>query len=84
MSQTNVSDPQFSSDGENHVPEHAKNLKDGTYHQHEMGAKVKRIHFFSSLDRSYADAVHRDASTVEYSEKEEVCPTLSKTYAVYP
>jgi hypothetical protein len=46
---------------------------EGTFHQNQMGPKPKRKHFFSSLDPSYADAVHRDAASVEYSEEEEVC-----------
>ncbi|KII91689.1 hypothetical protein PLICRDRAFT_136092 [Plicaturopsis crispa FD-325 SS-3] len=45
--------------------------KEGTFHQSELGPKARRKHFFSVLDPSYANAVHRDAETVEYTEAEE-------------
>lgn len=45
---------------------------EGTFYQNQMGPKPKRKHFFSSLDPSYAAAVHRDAASVEYTEDEEV------------
>jgi hypothetical protein len=45
---------------------------EGTFHQMGLGLRTKRKHFFSPLDPSYANAVHRDAETVEYSEAEEV------------
>ena len=51
------------------------NLAEGTYHQVAIGAQPKRKHFFSPLDPAYADAVHKDAETVEYTEEEEVCFT---------
>lgn len=46
---------------------------EGTLHQSQLGAKVKRKGFFSPLDFSFADAVHQDAETVVYTEAEEVC-----------
>jgi hypothetical protein len=45
--------------------------KEGTSYQSQLGAKAKRAHFFSPLDPAYADAVHRDAETVEYTAEEE-------------
>lgn len=57
---------------------------EGTYHQSQMSvSKPKRKHFFSPLDPSYADAVHRDAATVEYSAEEEVrvvLPTFGRLF----
>ncbi|KAF8065095.1 MFS general substrate transporter [Lyophyllum atratum] len=44
---------------------------DGTYNQAQLGFKAKRKHFFAPIDAGYADAVHRDAETVEYTEEEE-------------
>jgi len=49
------------------------NSSEGTYHQLALGAQPKRKHFFSPLDPAYADAVHKDAEAVEYTEDEEVC-----------
>jgi hypothetical protein len=46
--------------------------KDGDYHQSQLGPKPSRKHFFSPLDPAYADAVNRDAETVEFTEAEEV------------
>ncbi|KAG5636315.1 hypothetical protein H0H81_008429 [Sphagnurus paluster] len=43
----------------------------GTFHQSQLGLKAKRKHFFAPTDQSYADAVHRDAETVEFTEEEE-------------
>ncbi|KAF8800650.1 MFS general substrate transporter [Phlegmacium glaucopus] len=53
-------------------PEDADCLhKEGTLHQANLGlAKPKRKHFFSQLDPASADAVHRDAETIEYSIEE--------------
>ncbi|KAJ7057141.1 MFS general substrate transporter [Mycena amicta] len=45
--------------------------KEGTYYQSLLGPTAKRAHFFSPLDQNYADACHRDAETVEYTEEEE-------------
>ncbi|KAJ7291058.1 MFS general substrate transporter [Mycena rebaudengoi] len=45
--------------------------REGDYHQSQMGPKPTRKHFFSPLDSGYADAVHRDAETVEFTEAEE-------------
>ncbi|KAF7292812.1 MFS general substrate transporter [Mycena indigotica] len=44
---------------------------EGTYYQSQLGPKAKRAHFFSPLDQAYADACHRDAETVEFTEEEE-------------
>lgn len=44
---------------------------EGTFHQAALGERVKRRHFFSALDREVADAVHKDAETVEFTEAEE-------------
>lgn len=46
--------------------------EDGTIHQSQLGPKAKRRHFFAPLDLSFADAVHRDATDVIFSEEEEV------------
>ena len=43
----------------------------GTFYQGALGERVKRRHFFSPLDREVADAVHKDAETVEFTEAEE-------------
>ncbi|EPT00545.1 hypothetical protein FOMPIDRAFT_1036697 [Fomitopsis schrenkii] len=44
---------------------------EGTLHQAALGPRVKQRHFFSALDREVADAVHKDAETVEFTEEEE-------------
>ncbi|GLB39778.1 putative MFS general substrate transporter [Lyophyllum shimeji] len=44
---------------------------EGTFHQAQLGFKAKRKHFFAPIDPAYADAVHRDAAGVEYTEAEE-------------
>ena len=44
---------------------------EGTLHQAALGERAKRRHFFSALDREVADAVHKDAETVEFTEAEE-------------
>jgi len=46
--------------------------REGTLHQSELGPKPKRKHFFSPLDHTYADAVHRDAEAVDFTPEEEV------------
>lgn len=46
--------------------------EDGTFHQLQLGPKAKRKHFFSSLDPAFADAVHRDAQSVQFTELDEV------------
>lgn len=46
--------------------------EEGTYHQAQFDFKVKRKHFFSPLDASYAEAVHRDAERVQFTPEEEV------------
>jgi hypothetical protein len=45
---------------------------EGTFYQSQLGSQAKRRHFFGSLDQAYADAVHKDAETVLYTDKEEV------------
>jgi hypothetical protein len=44
----------------------------GTLHQNAIGDKAKRRHFFSPLDLSWAEAVHKDAEDVQYTPEEEV------------
>lgn len=44
----------------------------GTMHQEASGARAKRKHFFSPLNPDYAEAVHLDAESVEYTIDEEV------------
>ncbi|KAF9267538.1 MFS general substrate transporter [Marasmius fiardii PR-910] len=44
---------------------------EGTAHQDALGPKAKRRHFFSPLDRSFADAVNEDAKTVEFTPEED-------------
>ncbi|KAL0581030.1 hypothetical protein V5O48_001024 [Marasmius crinis-equi] len=44
---------------------------EGSAHQDSLGPKAKRRHFFSPLDRAYADAVHEDAKTVEFTPEED-------------
>ncbi|EKM78465.1 hypothetical protein AGABI1DRAFT_129571 [Agaricus bisporus var. burnettii JB137-S8] len=43
---------------------------DGTLHQSGLGPPQRR-HFFSPLDPTWAEAVHRDAETVQYTPEEE-------------
>lgn len=45
---------------------------EGTSYQEALGTKAQRKHFFSPLDSSRAEAVHRDAETVQYTPEEEV------------
>ncbi|KAJ3779007.1 MFS general substrate transporter [Lentinula raphanica] len=45
--------------------------REGTARQNELGPKLKRAHFFSPLDPAVAEAVNRDAETVEYTADEE-------------
>ncbi|KAJ3829483.1 MFS general substrate transporter [Lentinula raphanica] len=45
--------------------------REGTARQSELGPKLKRAHFFSPLDPAVAEAVNRDAETVEYTADEE-------------
>ncbi|KAJ8080763.1 hypothetical protein PM082_017597 [Marasmius tenuissimus] len=44
---------------------------EGTAHQDAAGSKPARAHFFSPLDRAYADAVNEDAKAVVYTEEED-------------
>lgn len=44
---------------------------EGTVHQSRLGPKPNRKHFFSPLDSNYAEAVHKDASTVVFTPEEE-------------
>ncbi|EIM87467.1 MFS general substrate transporter [Stereum hirsutum FP-91666 SS1] len=44
---------------------------EGTFHQAQLSFKPTRKHFFSPLDPSYANAVHRDAATVQFTLEEE-------------
>ncbi|KAF4603128.1 hypothetical protein EYR38_003533 [Pleurotus pulmonarius] len=52
--------------------------EDGTFHQLQLGPKAKRKHFFSSLDPAYADAVHRDAQSVQFTELDEGISTNAR------
>lgn len=45
---------------------------EGTSYQEALGPKAHRKHFFSPLDPAWAEAVHRDAETVQYTPEEEV------------
>lgn len=56
----------------------ASHNAEGSYYQSQLGPKPKRKHFFSSLDPSYANAVNRDAETVEFTAQEDVCPIRSE------
>lgn len=49
--------------------------KQGTFYQSTSGTEIKRKHFFSPLDHSLADAVHKDAADVEYTPEEEASLT---------
>jgi hypothetical protein len=44
----------------------------GTFHQSKLGFKSRRKHLLSKPDPVYAEAVHQDATTVEYTPEEEV------------
>lgn len=57
----------------------SNSTEEGISHQNALLPKIKRAPFlllFSSLDLDYADAVHRDATSVVFSEKDEVCQSL--------
>lgn len=45
---------------------------EGTFFQEQVGRKPKRKHFFSPLDSALAEAVHKDAGQVDYTDAEEV------------
>ncbi|KJA17831.1 hypothetical protein HYPSUDRAFT_146000 [Hypholoma sublateritium FD-334 SS-4] len=65
-SQVDRSIEEVESDGAQH------SNSEGTANQALQGPKPKRKHFFSPLDHTYADAVHRDAQMVEYTAEEEL------------
>lgn len=44
---------------------------EGTLHQAALGPRIKQRYFFSALDHTVADAVHKDAEEVEFTEAEE-------------
>ncbi|GAV99050.1 MFS general substrate transporter [Lentinula edodes] len=44
---------------------------EGIARQNELGPKLKRAHFFSPLDPAVAEAVNKDAETVEYTPEED-------------
>jgi hypothetical protein len=44
----------------------------GTFHQQELTSQAKRKHFFSPLDSAHAEAVHRDAEDVVFTDEEDV------------
>ncbi|THH18893.1 hypothetical protein EW146_g2180 [Bondarzewia mesenterica] len=54
------------------VSEGAKPNVEGTLYQSQLGEKSTRKHFFSPLDSTVAEAVHKDAEGVQYTEKEEL------------
>ncbi|TFY63736.1 hypothetical protein EVG20_g6198 [Dentipellis fragilis] len=58
-------------DPEKATTEEVSNNPEGTLHQLALGDGKSRRWFFSALSAEYADAVHRDAAEVEYTEKEE-------------
>lgn len=49
------------------------NKADGTWYQQQVGLQR---HVFLRPNSAYAEAVSRDAETIEYSEAEEVCDFL--------
>ncbi|KAF8826959.1 hypothetical protein HHX47_DHR5000929 [Lentinula edodes] len=51
---------------------------EGTARQNELGPKLKRAHFFSPLDPAVAEAVNKDAETVEYTPEEDTERTCKK------
>ncbi|KAG5350387.1 hypothetical protein C0989_011253 [Termitomyces sp. Mn162] len=51
---------------------------EGTFYQAQLRLKPTRNHFFAPVDLVHAEAVHRDAETVEYSDEEEVSLTPSR------
>ena len=55
----------------------SESLQDGTYHQNALGVKkTTKASLISPLDPDYADAVHKDAANVVFSEEEEVLSVL--------
>jgi len=44
----------------------------GTLHQNAIGHKARKRSLFSPLDPVSAEAVHKDAETVQYTPEEEV------------
>lgn len=52
--------------------EQEKANAEGTMYQSQLGEKAIRKHFFSPLDPAFAEAVHKDAEGVQYTEEEEV------------
>jgi hypothetical protein len=56
--------------------------REGDAHQAALGPKPKRKHFFSPLDPTYADAVHRDAEAVEFTAEEEVRGSVTLVHLV--
>lgn len=51
--------------------EQEKANAEGTMYQSQLGEKAIRKHFFSPLDPAFAEAVHKDAEGVQYTEEEE-------------
>ncbi|TFK31426.1 MFS general substrate transporter [Crucibulum laeve] len=75
MSSPHEPEPKNSSSDIEDVPSFSSNQpnanQDGTNHQSLLGPKPRRKHFFSPLDPGYADAIHKDAEEVVYTEEEE-------------
>ncbi|KAG6860618.1 hypothetical protein C0995_009373 [Termitomyces sp. Mi166 len=53
--------------------------EEGTFYQAQLGLKPTRKHFFAPIDLAYAEAVHRDAETVKYSDEEESINSIERT-----
>ncbi|KAA1471921.1 MFS general substrate transporter [Dentipellis sp. KUC8613] len=66
-----VADSEVKDDPEKATAEEVSGNPEGTHHQLALGDGRSRRWFFSALRAEYADAVHRDAAEVEYTEKEE-------------
>ena len=57
---------------EDQVKRQAQEAQLGTLHQNAIGHKARKRFFFSPLDPASAEAVHKDAETVQYTPEEEV------------
>ena len=57
---------------EDQVKRQAQEAQLGTLHQNAIGHRARKRFFFSPLDPASAEAVHKDAETVQYTPEEEV------------
>lgn len=57
---------------------------DGTFYQSQLGQRAKRKHFFSPLDPTFAEAVHKDAETVNFTAEEERAVRRKIDHVVLP